>query len=156
MFLDYSVKNIETDVVIVDEASMIDTLMMNNLLKAINSKTSVIFVGDVNQLPSVGPGSVLKDIIDSGIVKTVFLNEIYRQSASSDIIINAHKVNKGEYPVFKNKDTDLYYIKTNSIEDTVTELSSLISFRLDNFAKMDVMKDLQILTPTKKNELRNI
>jgi exodeoxyribonuclease V alpha subunit len=153
LFLNYIVKNIEADVVIVDEASMIDTLMMNNLLKAVKGSTKIILVGDVNQLPSVGPGSVLKDIIDSGIVPTVFLKEIYRQSSKSDIIMNAHKVNRGEYPEFKSKDTDLFFIRANSIEDTVSELSSLISYRLENFADLNVMTDLQVLTPTKKNEL---
>jgi exodeoxyribonuclease V alpha subunit len=153
VFLNYIVKNIEADVVIVDEASMIDTLMMNNLIKAIRGGTKIILVGDVNQLPSVGPGSVLKDIIDSEIVPTVFLKEIYRQSSKSDIVMNAHKVNRGEFPEFKSKDTDLFFVKTNSIEETVSELSSLISYRLENFADLNIMTDLQILTPTKKNEL---
>ncbi len=153
LFLNYIVKNIEADVVIVDEASMIDTLMMNNLLKAVKGSTKIILVGDVNQLPSVGPGSVLKDIIDSQIVPTVFLKEIYRQSSKSDIIMNAHKVNRGEFPEFKSKETDLFFLKTNSIEETVSELSSLISYRLENFADLNVMTDLQVLTPTKKNEL---
>lgn len=153
LFLNYSVKVLEADTVIVDEASMIDTLMMNNLLKGIKSKIQLILVGDVNQLPSVGPGSVLKDIIDSNAINTVQLNEIYRQSAKSDIVMNAHKVNKGEYPDFKTKETDLYFLKTESIDETVSELSSLLSYRLENYADIDIMKDLQILTPMKKNEL---
>ena len=153
VFLNYIVKNIEADVVIVDEVSMIDTLMMNNLLKAVKGSTKIILVGDVNQLPSVGPGSVLKDIIDSEVVPTVFLKEIYRQSSKSDIIMNAHKVNRGEYPDLKTKDTDLFFVKTNSIEETVAELSSLLAYRLENFADMNIMTDLQVLTPTKKNEL---
>ena len=153
LFLNFKVKNIEADVIIVDEASMIDTLMMNNLLKAMKISTKIILVGDVNQLPSVGPGSILKDIIDSEIVPTVFLREIYRQSSKSDIIMNAHKVNRGEFPEFKSKDTDLFFAKTNSIEETVSELSSLIAYRLQNFADMNIMTDLQVLTPTKKNEL---
>lgn len=153
LFLNYIVKNIEADVVIVDEASMIDTLMMNNLLKAVKGSTKIILVGDVNQLPSVGPGSVLKDIIDSDIVPTVFLKEIYRQSSKSDIIMNAHRVNRGEFPEFKSRDTDLFFVKTNSVEETVAELSSLLAYRLENFADINIMTDLQILTPTKKNEL---
>ncbi|MDD2377038.1 MAG: ATP-dependent RecD-like DNA helicase [Clostridia bacterium] len=153
LFLNFIVKNIEADVVIVDEASMIDTLMMNNLLKAMKTTTKIILVGDVNQLPSVGPGSILKDIIDSEMVPTVFLREIYRQSSKSDIIMNAHKVNRGEFPEFKTKDTDLFFLKTNSIEETVSELSSLIAYRLSNFADINIMTDLQVLTPTKKNEL---
>jgi len=153
LFLNFKVKNIEADVIIVDEASMIDTLMMNNLLKAMKTSTKIILVGDVNQLPSVGPGSILKDIIDSEMVPTVFLREIYRQSSKSDIIMNAHKVNRGEFPEFKSKDTDLFFLKTNSIEETVSELSSLIAYRLSNFADMNIMTDLQVLTPTKKNDL---
>lgn len=153
LFLNYLVKNIEADVVIVDEASMIDTLMMNNLLKAVKATTKIILVGDVNQLPSVGPGSILKDIIDSDIVPTVFLKEIYRQSSKSDIIMNAHRVNRGEFPEFKSRDTDLFFVKTNSVEETVAELSSLLAYRLENFADINIMTDLQILTPTKKNEL---
>jgi len=153
LFLNFNVRNIEADVVIVDEASMIDTLMMNNLLKAMKASTKIILVGDVNQLPSVGPGSILKDIIDSGVVPAVFLKEIYRQSSKSDIIMNAHKVNRGEFPEFKSKDTDLFFLKTNSIEETVSELSSLIAYRLSNFADINIMTDLQVLTPTKKNDL---
>ncbi|MCX8074525.1 MAG: ATP-dependent RecD-like DNA helicase [Clostridia bacterium] len=156
MFLNYTVKNIEADVLIVDESSMIDCLMMNNILKALNASTQIIFVGDVNQLPSVGPGSVLKDIIDSKVINTVYLNQIYRQSSKSDIILNAHKVNSGEYPDFKSKDTDLYYINTDSVDDTISEIRSLLSYRLENFAKLDIIRDVQILTPMKKNELGTI
>ena len=150
------VKTIEADVVIVDEASMIDSLMMNNLFKAIKPSTQIIFVGDVDQLPSVGPGNVLKDIISSGVVSTVSLKEIYRQSSKSDIIVNAHKVNSGEYPEFKNKDTDLFFIKANSIDQTISEISSLLSYRLENFASIDLFKDLQVLTPMKKTDLGTI
>ena len=150
------VKIIEADVVIVDEASMIDSLMMNNLFKAIKPSTQIIFVGDVDQLPSVGPGNVLKDMIASGIVNTVSLKEIYRQSSKSDIIVNAHKVNNGEYPDFKNKNTDMFFIKANSIEQTVSEISSLLSYRLESFASIDLLKDLQILTPMKKTDLGTI
>ena len=156
MFFEYQVKSVEDEVVIVDEASMIDLMMMNNLVKGIKPSTQLIIVGDVNQLPSVGPGSVLKDIIMSDVVPTVELKQIYRQSAKSDIIVNAHKVNDGEYPEFKSKDTDLFFIPTKTIEQTVDEISSLISYRLEKYANMDVLKDLQILTPVKKTELGTI
>ena len=156
MFFEYQVKPVEDEVVIVDEASMIDLMMMNNLVKGIKPSTQIIIVGDVNQLPSVGPGSVLKDIISSDVVPTVELKQIYRQSAKSDIIVNAHRVNDGEYPEFKSKDTDLFFIPTKTIEDTVSEISSLISYRLENYANIDVLKDLQILTPVKKTELGTI
>ena len=156
MLYNLEVKTIEEKFVIVDEASMLDTIMMNNLIKALGKKTKIIFVGDVDQLPSVGPGNVLKDIITSGIVNTVYLKQIYRQSAKSDIILNAHRVNEGKYPEFKNKDTDMYFIKTNSVEDTLSEISSLVSYRLESFATFDKLKDLQILTPMKKTTLGTI
>lgn len=156
MFYEYQVKQVEDEVIIIDEASMIDLMMMNNLVKGIKPDTQVIIVGDVNQLPSVGPGSVLKDIISSDIVPTVELKQIYRQSAKSDIIVNAHKVNEGEYPIFKSKDTDMFFISTSTIEQTVSEISSLISYRLETYAPLDVLKDLQVLTPVKKTELGTI
>lgn len=152
-FYEMPVATIDTNVIIIDEASMIDTLMMNNLFKGISPKTQIIMVGDINQLPSVGPGCVLKDIILSNVVNVIYLKEIYRQSAKSNIIVNAHKVNNGEYPIFENKNTDLYFIKTNSVESTVNEIASLLSYRLENFAPLDVKKDLQILSPMKKTGL---
>lgn len=156
MFYELPVTPIDTDVVIVDESSMIDCMLMNNLFKALNSSTKVIMVGDVNQLPSVGPGSVLKDIINSNATNVVYLKQIYRQSAMSDIIVNAHRVNEGIYPEFKTKDTDLFYIKTDSIESTLAEISSLVSYRIESFAKLDILKDLQVLTPMKKTQLGTI
>ncbi|MBR1883648.1 MAG: ATP-dependent RecD-like DNA helicase [Clostridia bacterium] len=155
-FLNYIVKTIEAEVVIVDEASMIDTLMMNNLFKAIKPTTQVILVGDVNQLPSVGPGNVLKDIIDSNVVVTTELNEIYRQSKESSIIVNAHRVNSGLYPEFQSKDSDLYFIKSESMDEALGEITSLVSYRLSNFANINPMLDLQVLTPTKKTDLGTI
>lgn len=156
MFYEYQVKQVEDEVVIIDEASMIDLMMMNNLVKGIKPTTQIIIVGDVNQLPSVGPGNVLKDIIASDIVPTVELKHIYRQSAQSDIVVNAHRVNDGLYPEFKNRDTDLFFIGTKTIEQTVEEISSLVSFRLKTYAQVDVLKDLQVLTPVKKTELGTI
>ena len=135
---------------------MIDCLMMNNLFKAIKPNTQIILVGDIDQLPSVGPGNVLKDIIASNVVNVVSLKEIYRQSAKSDIVVNAHKVNNGIIPEFKNKNTDLFFIKTKSIEDTINEISSLLSYRLETFAEFDIIKDLQVLTPMKKTELGTV
>ncbi len=151
--MNIEVKILEYDVIIVDEASMIDTIMMNNLIRGIKKNTKIIFVGDVDQLPSVGPGTVLKDIIDSKVIPTIYLNTIYRQSSKSDIIVNAHKVNSGEHIEFKNKDTDMYFIKCENENVLLNELSSLISYRLESFATMDIMHDMQVLTPTKKTEL---
>lgn len=151
--INVDVKIIDTDYLIVDEASMIDTLMMNNLVRALKKKTKVIFVGDVNQLPSVGPGTVLKDIIDSQVIPTIYLNTIYRQSSKSDIIVNSHKVNNGEHFQFKNKDTDMYFIKCDNGEKVMEQIESLLSYRLKKFADFDIIQDMQILSPTKKTDI---
>ena len=151
--INVDVKIIDADVLIIDEASMIDIIMMNNLTRALKKNTKVILVGDVNQLPSVGPGTVLKDIIDSNVIPTIYLNTIYRQSSKSDIIVNAHKVNNGESIEFKNKDTDMYFIKCNDTKNVIDEISSLVSGRLQKVAPLDVMHDLQVLCPTKKTDL---
>ena len=155
-FYNYIVRTIDAEVVIVDEASMIDTLMMNNLFKALKPTSQLVLVGDVNQLPSVGPGNVLKDIIDSNIVVTTRLTEIYRQSKMSDIIVNAHKVNSGVYPEFKNENTDMFFIKTSSMEEALSEVSSLVSYRLASYKDMNPLMDLQVLSPTKKTDLGTI
>ncbi len=151
--IEYNVKPIDEDVLIVDEASMIDTVMMNNLVKAVSKNTKIILVGDVNQLPSVGAGSVLKDLINSEAMPVIFLKHIYRQSLQSDIVINAHRVNEGKHLEFKSKETDLFFIPSVNEELAINEITSLISYRLESYATLDVLKDLQILVPTKKNEL---
>ena len=160
MFLDIMVRPIEAEVVIIDEASMIDTMMMNNIIKALKVNTKLILVGDVNQLPSVGAGAVLKDIIDSNCVNTVYLKKIYRQSAKSDIIVNAHRVNDGIYPEFKTKDTDLFFYQTDSVSSTLDKIDSVISEEIDLHEDVkdaiDILKNMQILTPMKKTELGTI
>ena len=102
---------LETDVIIIDEMSMVDISLMYSLLKAVVAGTRLILVGDVNQLPSVGPGSVLKDIIDSGAFHTVKLTKIFRQASTSDIIVNAHKINNGEEVSLDNKSMDFFFSK---------------------------------------------
>ena len=160
IFLDIMVRPIEAEVVIIDEASMIDTMMMNNIIKALKVNTKLILVGDVNQLPSVGAGAVLKDIIDSNCVNTVYLKKIYRQSAKSDIIVNAHRVNDGIYPEFKTKDTDLFFYQTDSVSSTLDKIDSVISEEIDLHEDVkdaiDILKNMQILTPMKKTELGTI
>lgn len=151
--INFETKVIDNDIVIVDEASMIDTILMNNLIKALKPSTKLILVGDSNQLPSVGSGSVLKDIINSGVVNVVELTEIYRQSAKSDIIVNAHRVKNGEYIEFKKKDTDMFLIEVDSIEEARIELESLISHRLENYNGVDVLNDVQVISPIKKTAL---
>lgn len=152
-FVNYPVDTIDTDVLIIDEASMIDTLLMNNVIKALKEDTKLILVGDSDQLPSVGPGNVLKDIVSSGVVNTVCLTEIYRQSAKSDIIVGAHSVRQGEHLQFKNKDTDLYFIEADSIINTKKELESLLTHRIKNFFGEEISNNVQVITPIKKTDI---
>ncbi|MCB2293193.1 ATP-dependent RecD-like DNA helicase [Clostridium algoriphilum] len=145
---------LDCDVLIVDEASMIDIMLMNSLLKAITIGTRLIIVGDVDQLPSVGPGNVLRDIIDSKCVKIVKLKEIFRQARESMIIVNAHKINNGEMPILNKKDKDFYFIENNEPEKILDSIITLINTRLPNFNKQwDKMKNIQILSPMRKGIL---
>lgn len=145
---------LDCDVLIVDEASMIDIMLMNSLLKAITIGTRLIIVGDVDQLPSVGPGNVLRDIIDSQCVKVVKLKEIFRQARESMIIVNAHKINNGELPILNKKEKDFYFIENNEPEKILDIIISLINTRLPNFNKRwDKMKNIQILSPMRKGIL---
>lgn len=144
---------IEGDLIIIDESSMIDILLMNSLLKAINPGTRVVLVGDIDQLPSVGAGNVLKDIIESGVVKVVRLDEIFRQSEESMIIVNAHKINKGENPILNQKDKDFYFLTRNTTKDILDTVVELCADRLPKFYGVDSVKDIQVLTPMKKGDV---
>lgn len=145
---------IDCDLIIIDEASMIDTLLMYSLLKAIANNTRVIFVGDTNQLPSVGPGNVLKDIIASKYVKVTVLTEIFRQAAGSRIITNSHKINQGIFPDIDNhSDSDFFFIEAQEKEDVLQQILSLISTRLPKKYKLDPLRDIQVLAPMKKGEI---
>lgn len=144
---------IEADVIIIDEASMIDILLMNSLLKAISPGTRVILVGDIDQLPSVGPGNVLKDIINSGTIKVCILDEIFRQAEESMIIVNAHKVNKGEAPLLNEKDKDFFFISLRNPLDVINTITELNKNRLPSFYGVDPISDIQVLTPMKKGDV---
>lgn len=144
---------LEADVVIIDETSMVDIILMNHLMKAIIPGTRVVFVGDIDQLPSVGPGNVLRDIIDSGIVKVVMLDEIFRQAEESMIVVNAHRINKGESPFLNVKDKDFYFISKSDPKEIVSTILDLCNRRLPNFNDYDSMADIQVLTPMKKGEV---
>ncbi len=144
---------IEADIIIIDESSMIDILLMHSLLKAIARGTRLILVGDSNQLPSVGPGNVLKDVINSKIISVANLTEIFRQSQQSDIVINSHKINNGEYPSLKNNKNDFYFMKRLNAVDIQNLLVELVSSRLPNYLKCDPIKDIQVLTPMRKSPL---
>lgn len=144
---------IEGDVIIIDEASMIDILLMNSLLKEISPGTRVILVGDIDQLPSVGPGNVLKDIINSGTIKVCMLDEIFRQAEESMIIVNAHKVNKGEVPILNEKDKDFFFISLKNSTDIIKTITELNKNRLPSFYGVDPISDIQVLTPMKKGDV---
>ncbi|MDR7869446.1 MAG: ATP-dependent RecD-like DNA helicase [Tissierellaceae bacterium] len=144
---------IDGDVIIIDEASMIDILLMNSLLKAINPGTRVVLVGDVDQLPSVGAGNVLKDLIASECIKVVMLDEIFRQAEESMIIVNAHKINKGETPLLNEKDKDFFFMAEPNPKNTVDVIIGLTLDRLPNYYGVDSVKDIQILTPMKKGDV---
>ncbi|QQY79150.1 exodeoxyribonuclease V alpha subunit [Keratinibaculum paraultunense] len=144
---------LDTDLLIIDEASMIDILLMNNLLKAIMPGTRLILVGDVDQLPSVGAGNVLKDIIESGVVKVVKLDEIFRQAEESMIVVNAHRINRGEYPYLNEKDKDFYFIQEPNPKHIVDTIVELCKYRLPDYYGIDPLKDIQILSPMKKGEV---
>jgi exodeoxyribonuclease V alpha subunit len=143
---------LDCDLLIIDEASMIDTILMHYLLKAILKEATFILVGDVNQLPSVGAGNVLKDIISSGAVPVVELNEIFRQAKESQIIVNAHKINNGIIPSLDSnqQDTDFYFIQKEDPEDVLRIILELAKDRVPNKFGFDAFDDIQILTPLHK------
>lgn len=143
---------LETDVIIIDEMSMVDISLMYALLKAIASGTRLILVGDVNQLPSVGPGSVLKDIIDSNEFHTVKLTKIFRQASTSDIIVNAHKINRGEPVSLDNKSMDFFFLKRYEADKIINVTLQLIKQKLPKFVGASEY-DIQVLTPMRKGLL---
>lgn len=148
---------IDGDIIIVDEASMLDMFLMNYLLKAIYKGTKLVLVGDIDQLPSVGPGSVLKDIIESKQITTITLNQIFRQAAKSKIILNAHRVNSGED--FLNKEEqeglnqDFFFIEEQNQQKMLEQVISLCTGRLKKYGDYDFFQNIQVLTPTKKGLL---
>ncbi len=157
---EYEGAPIDADLIIVDELSMVDMFVMSYLLKCIYRGTKLILVGDCDQLSSVGPGSVLKDLIASEKVVTVHLDKIFRQAAKSKIILNAHRVNNGE-PFLTKEDEDyteetmedFFYINESSQEKIVEEVLSLCTGRLKNYGDYDFFQNIQVLTPTKKGML---
>lgn len=160
--VDYEVAPLDADVIIVDEVSMVDVFLMNSLVKALYQGTKLILVGDIDQLPSVGPGSILKDLINSEEVKTIVLNKIFRQAAKSKIILNAHRVNEGEK--FLNKEEienenlkglneDFFYINETNQEKILYNIISLCKDRLKKYGDYDFFKNIQVITPTKKGIL---
>lgn len=145
---------LDFDAVIIDEASMIDILLMRGLLEAIPSGTRLIIVGDADQLPSVGAGNVLRDIIDSEVIASIKLTEIFRQAKESLIVVNAHKINKGEYPDSNEKDKDFFLLHRKGEKEMLSTIKDLCTRRLPAyFENCDPLRDLQILTPVRKGLL---
>lgn len=154
--LDYPITPIDADIVIIDEMSMVDTFLMNHILKATYLGTKIILVGDINQLPSVGPGTVLEDIINSERIKTIKLNKIFRQAAKSKIITNAHRVNNGDAFIGveeKGKLDDFFFINEATMDQALQDVISLCTGRLEKYGDFDFFKNIQVLTPTKKGML---
>lgn len=143
---------LETDVIIIDEMSMVDISLMNSLLKAIAIGTRLILVGDVNQLPSVGAGSVLKDIIQSKTCNVVMLTKIFRQASTSDIIVNAHKINRGEEVILDNKSMDFFFLKRYDADVIINVMLQLIKQKLPKYVDATPY-DIQVLTPMRKGLL---
>ena len=159
---DISVAPIDGDIVIVDEMSMVDLFLMNYLCKALYKGTKLVLVGDVDQLPSVGPGNVLKDIIESERITTITLNKIFRQAARSKIIVNAHRVNEGRGFITKQEIEDMtdntflddfFYVDERNKEKILYNIITLSGERLKNYGNYDFLKNIQVITPTKKGEL---
>ncbi len=141
------------DAIIIDEASMVDILLMNGLLKAIKPGTRLIIVGDADQLPPVGAGNVLRDILDSEIIHAVRLTEIFRQARESMIVVNAHRIYKGEYPYINEKDKDFFLLKKAGKHEIMSTIIDLCQRRLpDYFTQCDPIRDIQVLTPVRQKD----
>ncbi len=144
------VEEVEADVVIVDEFSMVDLNLFNILLQALKPGTTLIMVGDKDQLPSVGAGNVLADIISSGLVPMVNLDEVFRQEKESLIITNAHLINQGKMPIVNGSGSDFYLIRENSMEEIANKIVDLVKNRLPNYYGVNPVTDIQVLSPVKK------
>ncbi|WP_027631293.1 ATP-dependent RecD-like DNA helicase [Ruminiclostridium cellobioparum] len=144
---------LDCDVLIIDETSMVDIMLFYNLLKAVSDETVLILVGDVDQLPSVGAGNVLKDIIESETVNVVRLTRIFRQAQGSAIVTNAHRINRGGTPNLKGgKSSDFFFIEEEEPQKVVATITELCSKRLPNYYKVDPVNDIQVLCPMQKGE----
>lgn len=149
--LEFNEENpLDSDLIIIDEMSMVDIFLMNNLLKAIKTDTMVVFVGDSDQLPSVGPGNVLNDMINSNIIPTIKLDTIFRQGEGSNIIRNAHLINRGMRPILNEENKDFFFIKTRDDSHTLDTICDLVVERLPKYYNVNPLEDIQVLTPTRR------
>ena len=156
--IDIDISPIDADILIIDEMSMVDIFLMNYIVKSVYIGTKIVFVGDVNQLPSVGPGCILSDLIESQKFSTVSLNKIFRQASKSKIIVNSHNVNNGISFIGKNdyeegSEDDFFYINESVQDKILYQITSLSSGRLKKYGNYDFLENIQILTPTKKGKL---
>ena len=140
---------LECDVIIIDEMSMVDVSLMYSLLKAISPGTRLILVGDVHQLPSVGPGNVLRDLLSAETFCSVTLEKIFRQAAESDIVVNAHKIHQGEHVVLDNKSKDFFFLKRQDADTIISVILTLVKEKMPKYVDADI-KEIQVLTPTRK------
>ena len=143
---------LEADVVIIDEMSMVDISLFHSLVSAVAPGTRLILVGDVNQLPSVGPGSVLRDLLKSEAFPSVSLKKIFRQAASSDIVVNAHRIHNGEQIALDNKSRDFFFLRRNDANRIISNIIELIRDKLPSYVKAEPF-DIQVLTPMRKGSL---
>ena len=143
---------LEADVVIVDEMSMVDIFLMRSLLEALRPGARLILVGDADQLPSVGAGNVLRDLIASQAVRVVRLTEIFRQAGESQIVVNAHRINRGEYPEIRNRQTDFFLERKENLTQAAQSVVALVKTRLPNYMGLDALRDIQVMAPMKRGE----
>ena len=143
---------LECDVIIIDEMSMVDVSLMYSLLKAISPGTRLILVGDVNQLPSVGPGNVLKDILTSDKFESVKLEKIFRQAQESDIVMNAHKIHQGQHVLLDNKSKDFFFLKRDDADTIISVMLTLVKEKMPKYVDAGI-SEIQVLTPTRKGLL---
>ena len=143
---------LDADAVIVDEMSMVDIFLMRALLDALRPGTRLILVGDADQLPSVGAGNVLRDLIASGALPVVRLTEIFRQAGQSQIVLNAHRINRGEYPELRTRDTDFFLERKQTPGEAAKAAVALVETRLPNYLGLDRLRDIQVMAPMKRGE----
>ena len=141
---------LDTNVLIIDEMSMVDLLLMSSLLEAVKNGTRLILLGDVDQLPSVGAGNVLKDIIHSERISFVKLSKVFRQAQESMIVVNAHRINRGEYPTMNAKDKDFFFINADSFEKVTEIVTDLCTRRLPEAYGLNAIRDIQVISPTRR------
>jgi exodeoxyribonuclease V alpha subunit len=148
-------KPLDCDLLVVDETSMVDVLLMYALLRALPATSGLIMVGDVDQLPSVGPGNALRDLIDSGVVPVVRLTEVFRQAASSKIITSAHLIRQGKMPELRTADsgTDFYFIERDTPEEIAATLVRLVQDRIPKGHRLDPIRDIQVLCPMNRGSI---